>query len=140
MSLYDDRFESDWDALDRQAAIERAFALGVAARLGEPDPEEFEAVQAEMSTNYDSSIVDLAYQQGRQKVSERREITDDEADADDGEWVMSEELADATPAEYDPDADIDRATDLPAAVSKRTEATDRPDPDPEHTEFPDFLE
>ncbi|MFB6165120.1 MAG: hypothetical protein ABEJ31_08165 [Haloarculaceae archaeon] len=140
MSLYADRFETDWDALDRDEATERAFALGVAASLGEHNPEEFEAIQAEMGSNYDSSIVELAYEEGKRKARKRKRATDSDADDRDvWEFVINEELADAEPPERE-DGPAERATDLPSAVTERTGATDKPDPDPEQTEFPEFLE
>lgn len=138
MSLYEDRFDTDWDALDRNEAVKRAFALGVAASLGERDEEEFEAIRAEMRSNYDESIVELAYKEGSQKGTNRQQEADDAADEEIWEWVISEELDGVRPPDRDDDAE--RATDLPSAVSDPPEATERPDPDPEQTDFPDFLE
>jgi hypothetical protein len=140
MSLYEQRFDTDWDDLDRDEAMERAFALGVAASLGDRNVEEFQAVKAAMDTNYDTSIVELAYEEGKQKATKRQrksEASNDDADV--FEFVVSAEIEGTEPPDVD-DEEADRATDLPSAVSKRTEATERPDPDPEQTEFPDFLE
>lgn len=142
MSLYEQRFDTDWDALDRDEAMERAFALGVAASLGDRNVEEYQAVKAAMDTNYDTSIVELAYEEGKQKATKRKrksESSNDESDV--FEFVVSAELEGAErPDVHDDDDDSERATDLPSAVSERTEATERPDPDPEQTDFPDFLE
>ena len=138
MSLYEDRFDTDWDHLGRDEAMERAFALGVAASLGERNEDEYEAIHQAMGSNYDASIVELAYEEGKQKGRKRKRAVDSATDAEEiWETVISAELDDARPAEDEP---ADRATDLPSAVSDPPEMTERPDRDPEQTEFPDFLE
>ncbi|WP_299267266.1 hypothetical protein [Halorientalis sp.] len=138
MTLYEDRFDTDWDQLGRDEAMERAFALGVAASLGEHNENEYEAIRQAMGTNYDASIVELAYGEGKQKGTKRKRAADDATDPE-AVWeaVISAELDDAEPADRN-DA-TSRATDLPSAVSDRPEMTDQPDRDPEQTEFPDFL-
>jgi hypothetical protein len=141
MSLYEDRFDTDWDALGRDEAMERAFALGVAAALGERNEDEFEAIHDTMGSNYDASIVELAYKEGKNKATKRNRRVDNDA-ADVFEFVVNEELEDAEQPDRDTDADggpASRATDLPPAVDG-TEATERPDMDPEQTDYPDFLE
>ena len=141
MSLYEDRFDTDWDTLDRGEAMERAFALGVAAALGERIEDEFEAIHDTMDSNYDASIVELAYKEGKNKATKRRRTVDND-DADVFEFVVNEELEGAEPPDRGGDADAEpasRATDLPAAVDG-TEATERPDMDPQQTDYPDFLE
>jgi len=141
MSLYEDRFDTDWDTLDRDEAMERAFALGVAAALGERNEAEFEAIHDTMGSNYDASIVELAYQEGKNKATKHQRRVDDD-DADVFEFVVNEELDDAEQPDRDDDTDdepAERATDLPSAIDE-TEATDRPDLDPEQTDYPDFLE
>ncbi len=146
MSLYEDRFDTDWDHLGRDEAMERAFALGVAASLGERNEDEYEAVHRAMGTNYDASIVELAYKQGKQKATKRKRAVDNATDAAKiWETVVSAELDDDL--DDDPDDDLDddddttsRATDIPSAVSDPPEMTEQPDRDPEQTEFPDFLE
>lgn len=139
MNLYENRFDTDWDHLDRDEAMERAFALGVAASLGQRNEEEYEAVHQAMGTNYDASIVELAYKEGKQKGTKRKRAADNATDLEDI-WaaVISAELDDDEPAEDDDTTS--RATDLPSAVSDLPEMTEQPDRDPEQTEFPDFLE
>ena len=139
MSLYEDRFDTDWDHLDRDEATERAFALGVAASLGERNEDEYEAIHEAMGTNYDASIVELAYKEGKQKATKRKRAVDNATDAEDiWETVISAELDDVDPS--DDEDTTSRATDLPSAVSDPPEMTEQPDRDPEQTEFPDFLE
>ncbi|SDG00266.1 hypothetical protein [Halorientalis regularis] len=139
MNLYENRFDTDWDHLDRDEAMERAFALGVAASLGQRNEEEYEAVHQAMGTNYDASIVELAYKEGKQKGTKRKRAVDNATDLEDI-WaaVISAELDDDEPAEDDDTTS--RATDLPSAVSDLPEMTEQPDRDPEQTEFPEFLE
>ncbi|RXK50112.1 hypothetical protein [Halorientalis pallida] len=139
MNLYEDRFDTDWDHLDREEAMERAFALGVAASLGQRNEDEYEAVHQAMGTNYDASIVELAYKEGKQKGTKRKRAVDNATDAEEiWEAVISAELDDVEPS--DDEDTTSRATDLPSAVSDPPEMTDQPDRDPEQTEFPDFLE
>jgi hypothetical protein len=141
MSLYEDRFDTDWDTLDREEAMERAFALGVAAALGERNEDEFEAIHDTMGSNYDASIVELAYQEGKNEATQHRRQVDDD-DQDVFEFVVNEELEDAEQPDRDEGGDdepAERATDLPSAIDE-TEATDPPDLDPEQTDYPDFLE
>jgi hypothetical protein len=138
MSRYEDRFGTDWDDLDREEAMKRAFVLGVGASLGERNEAEFEAILGEMETNYDQSIVELAYQEGKNKTAEQKRSSDPSTDEDDvWQAVINAELSELAPTEDD---EAHRATDLPSSVSERTDATEKPDPDPEQTEFPDFLE
>ena len=148
MSFYEEQFDPDWDSLDRDEAMVRAFALGVAASMGEPNEAEFEAVQAEMGTNYDASIVELAYREGKGKTAKRMQETDARGmtlwrqlltDEFDAELIGLDEEWDVDAVQLLKDA-ADRATDFPSAVADRTEAINRPDPDPEQTDFPDFLE
>jgi hypothetical protein len=139
MSLYEKRFARDWDGLDRDEATERAFALGVAASLGEQNEDEYEEIRAAMGTNYDTSIVELAYEEGKRKGTERKRAVDNATDrADVWEAVVSAELDEA--ATGDDDEPAGRATDLPSVVADLPEVTELPDRDPKQTEFPDFLE
>lgn len=138
MSLYTDRFSTDWNALGREEAVERAFALGVAASLGERHEEELEAVRATMDTNYGASLVDLAYEEGKRTATEReREAGPDADDRDVWEAVIDAELGDGPPTENEDD--VDRPTDLPSVVAD-LEVTDFPDREPEQTDLPGFLE
>ncbi len=68
--MYDRTFGTDWtaDALTREEAIERAFALGVAAGCGSARPSELDRVLEAFPSAYDRSIVELAYDEGRTKA------------------------------------------------------------------------
>ncbi|ELY89420.1 hypothetical protein [Natrialba taiwanensis] len=70
--MYDDTFGTDWESIDdREEVVERAYALGVATRLGETYPEELDRLTEQVGTTYDQSFVDLAYQKGRDEAAGR---------------------------------------------------------------------
>jgi hypothetical protein len=136
MGLYERAFEASWAALDKNSATERAYALGVAAATGEFHREELEAIRAEMDTSYNKSVVDLAFDEGKNEV---REI---DPDADDGGTVWAE-LVEGETVTVDEDEDTvptGGQTGLPEAIDK-IEAIARPERDSTGAvEFPEFLE
>ncbi|WP_251343837.1 hypothetical protein [Haloplanus halophilus] len=69
--MYDSEFDTEWDDLDKADALERAFALGVARSLGEPNREEYERVREAGETTYERSLIELSYEEGRRKASGR---------------------------------------------------------------------
>jgi len=133
--MYDRTYGTDWETLGTDEAAERAFALGVAAVLGEPDPEEYERVRGAVGGSYDSSIVELAYQEGRRKASGKRDDLEDE----DAVWeTLVEEDGPKTTVEEDevPTGDRDG---LPAALES-LDLLDRPIEDQLEAErLPEFL-
>lgn len=82
MNRYERAYGTDWDTLDREAAIERAYALGVAASLGEDHDEELAAIRAKMDSAYDTSVVELAFEEGRTEGLE----ADSDGDEDTAVW------------------------------------------------------
>lgn len=74
MTKYDQVFGTDWEKLEIDAAVDRAYAIGVSEVFGEKNREELQAIYDEMDTTYDRSIVELAYEEGR---SEARGIDND---------------------------------------------------------------
>ena len=66
---YEAEFGTDWERLDRDEALRRAYALGVAAHLGEDLSEEYERVQDAADTAYDRELLDLAYEEGESKAA-----------------------------------------------------------------------
>jgi len=81
MSRYEGEFDTDWDTLDKDEATDRAYAIGVAERLGEYNRDELEAIYAEMESAYHKSMVELAYDEGRNEAKEAAEATDADRDA-----------------------------------------------------------
>ena len=68
--MYDRTFGTDWEPTDltREAAIDRAFALGVAAGCGSARPEELDRILEAFPGAYERSMVELAYDEGRTKA------------------------------------------------------------------------
>ncbi|WP_136689886.1 hypothetical protein [Halorhabdus amylolytica] len=132
--MYDRTYGTDWETLGKDEAAERAFALGVAAVLGEPDPEEYERVIETAANSYDRSIVELAYAEGKRKASGRRE----EFDGDEDVWESLVEDGPKTTVDEDelPTGDRDG---LPAALESM-DLLDRPVEDRFEAErLPEFL-
>ncbi|WP_129115128.1 hypothetical protein [Halegenticoccus tardaugens] len=131
--MYDAAFGTEWTALDRTEAIERAFALGVSAACGEPDPDEYERVLAAVSTAYERSMVELAFREGRGKAAglRRRSAAPDEV------WAELVEPA-GTAEGSNGEADRGSRRDLPRALS-RFDLLDRRGGGIEATRLPDVL-
>jgi len=133
MSRYERVFGTDWEELTDDEAIERAYALGVAAALEEYHPDELGAIRETVDTQYKRSIVDLAFDEGR---NEGREIQESDAETNNA-W---KELIDEEFTTIEPDNPVGGRTGLPEAVA-RIQALDRQAPDStEATELPGFLE
>lgn len=77
MNRYKQAYGTDWTALDKDEAVERAYAIGVAEKLGEYNREELQAVYDEMDTSYNKSMVELAYEEGRREASATASHVDD---------------------------------------------------------------
>ncbi|MFD1569804.1 hypothetical protein [Halorubrum laminariae] len=75
--MYDRTFGTDWEDLSREEAVERAFALGVAAEIGREYSAELDRVLDAFESAYDQSLVELAYDEGRTKALEAAAETDD---------------------------------------------------------------
>lgn len=132
MSRYEREFDTGWDSLDKDEATTRAYAIGVAERLGEHNREELKAVYAEMDSAYHRSMVELAYEEGRNEA--KAATAPDNADAD-AIWA---ELVEGEVRVVDPDDVPEGGRDsLPDALDSgelldrqevdSTEAVDRPD-------------
>jgi len=142
MSRYERTYEAvgESDELDREAAIERAYALGVAAALGDPPPEELATLTEAVGSAYDRNVVELAYEEGRTEA-----LAAVDKQTDDGRvWAdLVGGDSDATPDEMSETSErpgTPDALDRPAALD-RTEALDRIDLDStEATELPEFLD
>lgn len=133
--MYEDRYGTDWERLDPESAIERAYALGVLAELGEGLPEEYDRVRTAIGSGPDSNMIELAYEEGRQAVADVDvgERTDREA------WEDLIEEADSRlvkrggeETEHDEEAP---ASKPPSSLA----ALEGPDDDPSMLDFPAFL-
>lgn len=76
--MYEDQFGSDWEQLTREAAIRRAYALGVSASLGVRLDDEYERIYESVESAYDRSIVQLAYEEGENRARKLKAGSDDE--------------------------------------------------------------
>lgn len=134
MDKYEHTYGTDWDSLDRDKALERAYALGVAASLGEYHPDELDAIREEVDSSYDKSVVELAFDEGKTEAKNIKEKTDD-SDPVWGELVEGETVT------VKPDEVPTGGRDgLPEAIAK-IEALERPDQDStEAVDRPDFLD
>lgn len=134
MSRYERAYDS-WTTLEKDEAIERAYALGVAASIGERHPEELDAIREEMDSAYNKSVVDLAFEEGRTEAHEAEANPADESEA---VWA---ELVEGKTVPVDADEMPTGGRDgLPEAVD-RIEALDRPEMDSTGAvDRPEFLE
>lgn len=131
MSRYEQQYGTDWETLDPEEGVERAYALGVAASLGEYDREELDALREEMNSAYNTSMVELAFQEGK---NEGKEI-----DAEETEKVWNELVVGEVPLEED-DLPTGGRSGLPEAIDI-AEALDRPKRDStDAVDLPDFLQ
>lgn len=135
MSKYERAYGTDWESLDDDEAMERAYALGVAASLGEYHPDELDAIREEMDSAYQRSVIDLAFDEGK---NEAREIDPpDEEREKAGVWAQ---LVEGETVTVDPD-DVPTGgrQGLPETLDK-AELLDPPDLDStEPVDLPDFL-
>lgn len=126
--MYDRTFGTEWDDLTREEAVERAFALGVAAGVGSERPAELDRVLDAFQSAYDRSLVELAYDEGRTKA------LDAAIEADDAEDVWDELVDDAGAPRSPP---VPAA--LPGAITELT-LTKRPEKGPPSSlDFPSML-
>jgi len=66
--MYESTFSTEWSQLDRDEAVERAYALGVAAAFGDDHREEYEAIKTAAGSSYDRSLIELAHDQGKSQA------------------------------------------------------------------------
>jgi len=135
MSRYEREFDTGWESLGKDEATTRAYAIGVAERLGEFNREALEAIYAEMDSAYHRSMVELAYDEGRNEAKAAAESGAADADA---VWAQ---LVEGEVTTVDPD-DVPTAgrDSLPEALDSG-ELLDRQDVDStEAVDRPDFLD
>lgn len=138
MSLYKERFGTDWETIDdREEAVERAFALGVAARLGERHPGELDRINESIDTAYDQSFVELAYHEGREKASD----LEPHADADEDIWTeLVEEKTVVDPDDRPSAGGRDEEDDAIPDALRGLDVDTRPDDTTETVERPSMLD
>ncbi|QSG15884.1 hypothetical protein [Halapricum desulfuricans] len=134
--MYEQTYDTDWESLDRDGAMSRAFAIGVAASFGHDYSEEYERIVAEMDSSYNRSIVELAFEEGKNKAKKKRHESDN-GDEDD---VWSELVEGETVTVERDEVPTGGQNRLPAALDK-AKILDRPDADSrDRVSKPDFLD
>lgn len=130
--MYAERYGTDWTSLPHDEVVERAFALGVAAALGDADPEEYDRLVAEFDgyDAYDRSLVDLAYREGRSEALDLRRAGDSTASV----WEALVEDG-VTTEEHSQRGPPGPTTTGPPGLVDRIDALDRPT----LTDLPRFL-
>jgi len=135
--MYEERFGTDWTEIeDREEAVRRAFALGVAARMDEHYPGELDRISDEVQSSYDRSFVELAYHEGRDKAS-RIEVEEDDVAEDVWEQVV-EETTQLDPADRPEQSEAHEKEGLPDALGGYR-IDSRPDDSRESVGRPKFL-
>ena len=72
--MYESTFSDDWDDLPRDEAVERAYALGVAAACGHDNRTEYEEIKASADSAYDRSLIELSFEQGKSQASQLESV------------------------------------------------------------------
>lgn len=131
--MYEDALGTDWESIDREEALHRAYALGVADVLGGAPEGELERIREALSGRYDRSMVDLAYEEGVAEAEGRRPAEGEStawADlVEDEETTVTERVA---PPRGPKQTDRPSVVDLPGLVSQDRDELGRLD-------LPEFL-
>jgi hypothetical protein len=134
MTHYERTYGTDWNEIDADEAVERAYAIGVAERLGESNRAELERIYAAVEGAYDRSLVELAYGQGRTEAVE----VATESDPGSEEELWSELVTGDVPV--DDAAATDQPQGLPPALALG-EVLELPAPDStDALDLPEFLD
>ena len=133
--MYEQTYGTDWDSLDRDEAMSRAFAIGVAASLGHDYDEEYERIVRSMDSSYNRSIVELAFEEGKNKAKKKQ------YEGDDGEDAVWSELVEGETVTVERDeVPTGGQNKLPPALDK-AKILDRPNTDSrDRVKKPDFLD
>lgn len=73
-SMYEQQFDAEWEDLTIDEATHRAYAIGVAASLGKDHTAELKRIYADFDSPYDQSLVELSFEEGRNRAD--KEIGD----------------------------------------------------------------
>jgi len=114
--VYEETFGTDWEQLDRDEVLRRAFALGVSEGLGSAPEGELERLQSEVAGRYGRSMVELAYDEGRTRGREPSSGNEEEV----WEELVVDGSASLDPPERPVPPRPPRHTDLPTSLSAPT--------------------
>lgn len=131
--MYERQFDVEWDDLSVDEATRRAYAIGVAASIGKDYTTELKRIHANFETPYDQSLVELAYEEGRNRAekeigggSERSEVWD--------ELVANEDLE-----PIEPDRSRRGGQSIPDAVQRASMLDGGAGGAPSVIDLPEFL-
>ena len=114
--MYEETFGTDWEQLDRDEVLRRAFALGVAEGLGSAPEGELERLQSQVAGRYGRSMVELAFDEGRTRGQK--------PSPEDEEEIWGELVEGGSAALEPPERPVPprppRHTDLPKSLSAPT--------------------
>lgn len=127
--MYEEYFGTEWESLSVDEASRRAYALGVCESLGEPHPQELDRIKREISRSYERSIVELAYDEGRNRARQLKRDTEDAESV----WTALVEAEPITTGFGDP-----RDSGVPEAIT-RAKFLSRTRDDLERVKFPKVL-
>ncbi|KAB1187612.1 MULTISPECIES: hypothetical protein [Haloferax] len=135
--MYERTFGTDWRTISDEEGIRRMYALGVSTALGSPNPGEFERIRRQASTAYGRSVLQLSFEEGKQRVARNRGEYDTKQDLWDA--LVDEETTPATTGRAD--VGMRTPTDkqgVPEAVS-RIDVLDAQSDEFARLRLPDFL-
>ena len=139
--IYEKYFSKDWTDLDRDQAMVRAYALGIASAFDEDHPEEYER----LLTQDKRALVEMAYNEGRRKALNLEAGVEARADDDDDDRDRRYEVVDqmlvsqgASPDEDPVASHVQRQLDVPETL-ERAELLELSSDELKRLRLPDFL-
>lgn len=135
--MYERAFGTDWRTISDEEAIRRMYALGVSTALGAPNRSEFERIRRHASTAYGRSVLQLSFEEGKQRVARNSGEYDSKQDL--WEALVDEETTPSTTGRAD--VEMRKPTDnqgVPEAVG-RTGVLDIDRDDFAKLRLPEFL-
>ncbi|KAB1198292.1 MULTISPECIES: hypothetical protein [Haloferax] len=135
--MYERAFGTDWRTISDEEAIRRMYALGVSTALGAPNRSEFDRIRRQASTAYGRSVLQLSFEEGKQRVARNKGEYDSKQDL--WEALVDEETTPSNTGRAD--VAMRKPTDkqgVPEAVS-RTGVLDVRRDSFEQLRLPEFL-
>ena len=139
--IYEKYFSKEWTDLDRDQAMVRAYALGIASAFDEKHPEEYERLEGQEKR----VLIEMAYNEGRRKAlnleAKFQERMDDDEDDSDAQYAVLDQMlvSHGASQEKEPVAEhVQRSLDVPATL-ERAELLDFVSDQLERLRLPDFL-
>ena len=138
--MYDRHFESDWESLSQEAAMFRAYALGVDAALGNEPGGEFRALERA----HHRALIQIAFDEGKSDAEAALQDSlvqstgEEAADRERQVWDRLVAETETEPAAMESVSVPRSRVDLPSNLSL-PDLLGRPQNDPDRIELPRFL-